>query len=234
MHYVGQELEVFQHALNWKAYWKRQIQPYIGCKVLEVGAGIGGTTRVFCDDRFDLWTALEPDPQMMAELHAAKERGEFPDWCEFRQGTVANLGAAERYDTVLYIDVLEHIEDDRGELERVAEHLEPGGHLIVLSPAYPFLYTAFDEAIGHHRRYTRSSLRALTPASVMVRHIFYLDAIAVGLSLGNKLMLRSPQPSFQQILFWDRAIVPLSRWVDPLLLYSIGRSVIGVWQRQPA
>lgn len=73
--------------------------------------------------------------------------------------TLAALPRDSRFDTILYIDVLEHIADDRAELVEAARRLNPGGYLVVLSPAHQWLFTAFDAAIGHVRRYTAKSLR---------------------------------------------------------------------------
>ena len=75
--------------------------------------------------------------------------------------------ADERFDTILYIDVLEHIDDDLGELARSATHLRPGGHLIVLAPAHQALYSPFDKAIGTSAATTRGRfLRPLRPCSI--------------------------------------------------------------------
>ena len=67
---------------------------------------------------------------------------------------------------MLYIDVLEHIEHDLDELARAASHLAPGGHLVVLAPAHQALFSDFDRAIGHYRRYNRAGLQKLAPAGL--------------------------------------------------------------------
>src|SRR6266566_1942810 len=66
--YGGEELCLFAAAVNWKRYIRSVVQPYVVGDVLEVGAGIGGTTRVFCDGRQRSWTCLEPDPELAATL----------------------------------------------------------------------------------------------------------------------------------------------------------------------
>ena len=73
-HYVGTELELFAHAVRWKSYLRRLITPYYGAEVLEVGAGIGGTTRVFHDEAVTHWVCLEPDPALAATLRGAAAR----------------------------------------------------------------------------------------------------------------------------------------------------------------
>jgi SAM-dependent methyltransferase len=231
-HYVGGELELFEHAVNWKAYFRSRIGPWLMGRVLEVGAGLGGTTRLLCDGRQEAWTALEPSSELLHQLQLRLHQQPLPLPIELLTGTTADLQGQRRFDTLLYIDVLEHIEADAEELERAAGLLEPGGHLVVLSPAHAWLYTPFDQAIGHFRRYTASSLGALTPAGLELRRLFYLDAVGLLASLGNRLLLRQQMPTARQIQVWDRFLVPLSRWVDPLLGYRLGKSIVGVWRKR--
>ncbi len=229
--YVGTELDLFATAERWKAYVRRQVRPYLGRQVLEVGAGHGGTTRVLCGVEQECWVCLEPDRSLADRLIAAISAGELPDCCEARIGTLADLDDGDRFDTILYMDVLEHIADDRAELARAADQLRPGGHLIVLAPAHQWLFTPFDEAIGHYRRYTRRSLRAAAPDGLALSRLVYLDSIGMLASLGNRLVLKSSMPSSGQIAAWDRLMVPLSTLADPLLGYSIGKSVLAVWKK---
>jgi ubiquinone/menaquinone biosynthesis C-methylase UbiE len=229
--YVGNELNVFSLAVNWKRYWAAKIDPYLGNRVLEVGAGIGGNTKQLIHKQRDLWVGLEPDQAMLNGLLFQKEQGEYPAWCEFCWGTIENLPADEMFDSIIYIDVLEHIEDDQHELELAASHLATGGYLTVLSPAYPYLYTEFDAEIGHYRRYTRKSLVSLDPSGLRLVNSFYLDSVGLMASLINKLFLHSSRPSAIQITFWDNYIIPLSKFVDPIHCFSMGRSIVAIWQR---
>ncbi len=151
--YAGSELELFEKARNWKAYWRAQIRGFIRGDVLEVGAGIGANTLTLAGLKYERWTCLEPDAALAARI-ALPPGGRH----EPAVGTIDTLPAEAQFDAVLYIDVLEHIEDDRAELARAAARLKPGGALIVLAPAHPFLFTPFDAAIGHFRRYTHASL----------------------------------------------------------------------------
>jgi len=229
--YVGTELDVFALAENWKRYYGSFLAPFLTGDVLEVGAGLGATTRALCDGSARRWTCLEPDPGLALKIGSALASGALPRCCTAATGDVASLPPDDLYDTILYVDVLEHIADDRAELAAAALHLKPGGRLAVLSPAHAWLFTPFDAAIGHHRRYTRKTLAAVAPPSLVRERLDYLDSAGLFLSLGNRLFLKSAHPTAAQILFWDRRVVPLSRVLDPLLLRSAGKSVLGIWRR---
>ena len=184
--YIGSELEIFREAVNWKNYYGGLIRPFFGREVLEVGAGIGATTEWLCDGGENRWVCLEPDAQMAEEIRRKITDAELPANCRVAARTVAELENDDLFDSALYIDVLEHIEDDRGEVEAVMRHLKIGGHLIVLAPAHQSLYTPFDKAIGHYRRYSKNSLAALIPAGLRRDKLIYLDSIGAFASLGNK------------------------------------------------
>ncbi len=230
-HYVGEELDLFAAATNWKGYFRRRIEPYLGAEVLEVGAGFGGTTRTLCRREHDRWACLEPDPALAARLADSIRDGDLPRCCEPIVGTLETLDPARTFDTLLYIDVMEHIEDDRAEMARAAARLKPGGYVVVLSPAHPFLFTPFDEALGHFRRYTRSTLARLSVDGLEPARIEYLDSVGMLASLGNRLVLNASMPRPSQVAAWDKLMVPLSKVVDPLTGHRLGKSILGVWRR---
>ncbi len=228
--YPGGELEVFAKAVRWKAYWASQIRPFLGASVLEVGAGLGAGTLLLRSEAQKRWVALEPDPRL-ADRARTNLAGAMRHGCEVRVGTVGALDATERFDSILYIDVLEHIEDDRTEAAQAAAHLTPGGHLVILAPAHQWLFSPFDSAIGHWRRYTAGSLEAAIPNNLTRVRLRYLDAVGVAASAANRLLLHQPAVTARQIRAWDRLMVPASRVLDPLLGFSVGKSVLGIWRR---
>jgi SAM-dependent methyltransferase len=230
-HYAGSELDLFALAKNWKSYWSGRIAGYISGDVLEVGAGIGSNTRVMRRCARGRWVCLEPDADLAAQLHENTGGVEGAERVESVCGTLSSLDASERFDAIVYIDVLEHIEDDAGEIQLAASRLRAGGRIIVLSPAHQFLFTAFDQSIGHFRRYDRRSLRRITPPGLHTEALFYLDACGILANGANQLLLRQSMPTQAQIAFWDRWIVSASRALDPLLGYSVGKSIIAVWRK---
>jgi len=230
--YIGGELDLFEKARNWKSYFRQHLRPFIGKRVLEVGAGTGGTTKILCDGSQQSWVCLEPDPRLAARLGPAIEARRLPACCTVQIGTVADVNAEPPFDTALYIDVLEHIEDDAAELQRVSRVMAPGGHVLALSPAHQKLYSPFDKSIGHCRRYSRSTFAAIAPPELERVKVIYLDSVGLLASLSNRAMLRQHMPTARQIAIWDRMMVPMSRVLDPLLFHRLGKSVLAVWRKR--
>ncbi len=228
-HYVGSELELFAAANNWKAYFGSVLRRFVIGRVLEVGAGIGSNISYLHHDLVTEWTALEPDPDLAGHIEERLARGELPVNCRLVNGTIATVDSAALFDTILYIDVLEHISDDGAELVRARRHLASRGNLVVLSPAHQFLYTAFDAAIGHHRRYNRALMRALTPPGCRLSTCLMMDCAGLFASLANKLLLSAALPSKQQIAVWDKFLVPISCILDRAIGHSFGKTIVAVW-----
>ncbi|MGH7845912.1 MAG: class I SAM-dependent methyltransferase [Candidatus Binatia bacterium] len=229
--YLGGELDLFALAVNWKQYVKSAIGQFLVGDVLEVGAGIGGTTSALHDGSARRWICLEPDENQarrIREMAAERWGGAAP---LVVVGSLRAFTERPAFDCVVYMDVLEHIEDDAGEVETAARLLRAGGRLVVLSPAHPWLFSAFDHQIGHLRRYTKTMLQALKPPDCVEEKLLYLDSLGLFLSLGNALLLRRSLPSRSQIAAWDRVFVPGSRVVDRMLGGRFGKSVLAVWRK---
>jgi SAM-dependent methyltransferase len=229
--YSGRELALFGDAQNWKRYFGRMIRPFLGEEVLEVGAGLGSTGRALCSPSQKRWLCLEPDGAVFEELERRIRSGQLPPFFQAVKGTTAELPADAAFTSILYVDVLEHIQEDAAEILRVSKYLRPGGFLIILAPAHPFLFSPFDAAIGHYRRYTRQTLLQAIPPVLNRRFVRYLDSVGFLASLGNRLLLRKAMPSLRQIHVWDGLMVAASRRVDWVLAYRVGKSLLGVWQR---
>lgn len=229
--YVGEELDLFRQATQWKEYYATALRPFINGDVLEVGAGIGGTAHFLCSTTTRTWTCLEPDSRLLDRLRERFTAEPLPAPAVVRRGTLTDLETSATFDTLLYIDVLEHIEHDSAELITAAGHLNPGGSLIVLSPAHNWLFSEFDKTIGHFRRYSRRSLLRIGPPDLRVEKAFYLDAAGMLASLVNRLFLKASTPTSSQIRFWNNWIIPVSRAVDPVFAHRLGKTIVAIWRK---
>jgi SAM-dependent methyltransferase len=231
--YEGEELGLFAGATNWKRYFRRQIEPHILGDVLEVGAGIGGTTALLSALPHRSWTCLEPDARLAARLRDRIDHGDLPLRADVHVGFLDNLPPQSTFDTILYIDVLEHITDDAGEMLRAAARLRPGGRIVVLCPAHSVLFSEFDRSVGHLRRYSRATLEAVCPATLRVASSFYLDAAGALVSLAARLSGQA-MPTPAQIAFWDKVLIPVSRVADVCIRHRLGKTIVVIFARPHA
>jgi 2-polyprenyl-3-methyl-5-hydroxy-6-metoxy-1,4-benzoquinol methylase len=229
--YESLDLALFAKATNWKSYWSRALNPYIKGRVIEVGAGLGTSTKVMATKSHPRWLCLDPDPNHVSHIAQLIASGDLPPFCQAECGVLADLEADVLADTIVYVDVLEHIDDDEGELRIAAAHLEVGGQVIVLSPAFNWLYSPFDKAVGHYRRYTKSDVNRLTGSQLVLRRAFFLDSVGLFASLGNRLLLKASLPTSSQIHFWDTVLVPMSEYADGLFSAVLGKTIVFIWQR---
>jgi len=227
--YQGQELDIFSGVKRWKAYWASRIRSYLGDEVLEVGAGLGTNTLFLCNERYRRWVCLEPDPRLTERIRATLRDCPSGQQHTVVTGTLKGLGPDERFDTILFIDVLEHIKDDREELLQASTLLKRQGVIVVLSPAQPWLFSELDRGVGHFRRYTKKTLSAIGPSCLQLIRLEYLDSIGVVASLSNRYLFKSRNPAKAHVKFWDSVMVPCSKVLDTITFHRFGKSILAVW-----
>jgi SAM-dependent methyltransferase len=210
-----------------------EISPWLGQRVLEVGCGIGTYTAEMAVGSRKI-VAMDMERAFVDE--AARRLGQHPN-VELICGdaTRADLpntdGAA--FDTVVLLDVLEHIEDDVALLSRLRSRLRPGGQLILKVPAMPSLYSPMDEAIGHWRRYDRRGLtEVISRAGLEVARIWSFNAAAVPGWWWNGRVLKRRSPPQEQVALYNR-LVPVLRPLDRLARLFCGISLLAVARRPP-
>jgi glycosyltransferase involved in cell wall biosynthesis len=189
-----------------------RFEHFLGQRVLEVGAGTGNHTIYFADRERVIASDIEP--HYLRELRSRFERHPNVRIASYRfplsDTDRADLHA-ERIDTIVCSNVLEHIEDDAGTLADFRTTLPPGGHLILLVPAHPALYGSLDVHLQHFRRYRLQPLQELvTGAGFQVESIRYLNRPGVvGWWLNSKVFRRTVLPRGQLRMF--RLFEPLLR-----------------------
>src|SRR5262245_374825 len=207
----------------------QQLLPWLGQRVLEVGSGIGSFTRYLTGR--DLVAATELNPRYLRILGNTFERHTgvemMPlDLADFDPAPLR----ARHLDTIVCLNVLEHIEDDRGVLRRLHDSLAPGGRLLLLVPAHQWLYGAIDRAIDHHRRYERAGLvQKLEEAGFLVEHTQFFNRLGVlGWWLNGKVLGRTRVPGLQ--LHLQNLLVPLLR-AEVYAPLPFGLSLVAVARR---
>jgi len=206
----------------------------LGRRVVEVGCGIGNFTGLLLDR--ELVVALDREEACVESL-----RARFPGRinllalaCEVGTDQFHDL-ARYRPDSVVCVNVLEHIEDDGGALRSMAEILAPGGVIVLLVPAFEALYGPIDRNLGHHRRYRRGSLvRLAAAAGLVVRKLHYVNAVGFFGWWVNARVLQRETQSDAQIAFFDRIVAPISSALEGAVKPPFGQSLLAVLRRPAA
>lgn len=209
-----------------------EISPYLGRRVLEIGSGHGNLVQHLLDR--DLVVAMDVDSSSVelirrefardAQVHALVR-----DVCDPVDEELRDF----HLDTVVSLNVLEHVEDDQLALSRMADLLEPGGRIVVIVPAHEWLYGTMDRSIGHYRRYNGKNLRAkVAAAGFVIERQCYLNVLGIMGWLINGRILKKDVPPVQQ-LKWFNHIVPPLQWLEQRFRPPIGLSLLTIARKLP-
>ena len=202
----------------------------IGPRVLEVGCGIGNLTRtLLAEAGVERVHAIDLDP-----AYVDRVRREIPDPRlevstsraeEFRPPPLVEPNGS--FDTIVCINVLEHIEDHQKVLCNFATMLRPGGQVLLLVPAHPSLFCGLDRGLSHFRRYARRDLLEVAAgARLRVESLRHFNPLGtLGWWLNGRVLRRSILPA-GQLSFYTRFAIPLSRFLDRLNPLPIGISLL--------
>jgi SAM-dependent methyltransferase len=210
---------------RYRRYQYDLIAPHCGRSVLEVGAGLGEFATQFTGlDRLVL-TDADPDA-----VHLLAERFADRPEVEARQLALGGeLSAGKPVDSIVAINVLEHIEDDAAALKSLSRLVIPGGTIVLWVPGYQQLYGEFDRRVGHFRRYTPATLRdAFERAGLRVelaKPVNLLGGIAWWAAVRRG---GSTKPNPRLVSIYDRFVVPVTRAVESVVPVPFGQTVLGV------
>lgn len=229
-------LEGLEHFNQWIL---DEIRPHFGSRLAEVGGGIGTFAGFLVTDYLlrNISSSLEvfePTAHLYTKMHHKLAR-HYPSLIESGR-LVLTQGFFEpsekKYDTVILINVLEHIEDDLALLRTAHETLYQGGTLIIFVPALTRLYSSFDKAVGHHRRYERPALEQLfLKAGFEVVKSQYMDLLGVlpWYFLNVLCGSQSLNPGLAHL--YDKAFVPMTRWIEGIYPPIAGKNLLVVGQK---
>ena len=219
--YDGWELPLFDLSKNFRKYQFDLIKEFVSGNVAEIGPGNGIILKLYLDhcDKLDLF---EPDKNLYSKLN--------DKFSNYKKITVINdeLNTSSNiYDVILYLDVLEHIEDYEKEILKAHNALKKGGYLLINVPAFQFLYSDFDKDIGHFRRYSKKDITNLcSNCNLEINKLKYYDSIGFFLSLLSKMTRSNYKKNFEKkIKIWD-SLIPFSRILDKIFISYFGKSLL--------
>ncbi|HUO34599.1 MAG TPA: class I SAM-dependent methyltransferase [Candidatus Acidoferrum sp.] len=228
--YSGDELDAMEEARRYHRWILSYFQPYLGQRILEVGAGTGAIASFLMEAApYSELFLFEP----AANLFPALAQRYRSDTRVRTFHTALNAGAASLApDTVVMVNVLEHIGDDEGCLRDAYSCLSPGGYLLLLVPALQALYGALDRAFEHFRRYRRDEIeRKLESAGFRTVEIRYFNFAGVAAWFFSSRILRRTTVPARDVRFYDRWIVPPLSWLERKWKPPVGQSVLAVAQK---
>ena len=224
MKYQGKELENFELANFWRKYIYFQIKFFLKNEILEVGAGIGSFSKNY-EKSFNEITLIEPDKYNFKKLKQ-----------NFRNKNIVILNTSikktkKKFNCILYMNVLEHIRDHVKEINFAIKKLNKNGFLIILVPAHQKLFTKFDKAVGHYRRYSMSFFKKKF-RNITLEKLIFLDFFGYFLYFFNNLFLKKEvYPSKFKILIWDKIFTPITIIIDFLIGYKFGKNILCVYKK---
>jgi len=223
-----QQMKAAERYFAWQA---RIVRQELGRRVIEVGCGVGNFTRHLLDR--DLVAAVDVEADCVAQL--VRNLGD-PANVIARQLDVVDPEFVElrrhAADSIVCLNVLEHVRDDAGALRNMAAVLPDGGKVVLLVPAFEALYGPIDRNLGHYRRYSKQGLRALAAAAGFeVKTLRYMNSIGcIGWWLNARVLKKTAQ-SDGQIRVFDRFVVPVLERVESRVAPPFGQSIFVVLTR---
>lgn len=236
--YPGRELDAMAGASNYHEWILGVFEPFLGRHLVEVGAGLGSFSELILKHHpCQTFSLIEPSHEMYDELAVNAQRLQTNTRIETFHGTfreaAPSIKAKRAPDSIIYVNVLEHIMDDDGELDAIHATLAKTGRVFIFVPALPWLYGAFDERVGHVRRYTKSELeRKLERAGFRTILSRYFDFAGIGPWWVKYRLLRSVTMPPGGVRLYDRWVVPMARRIEALIAPPIGKNVIAVAEKR--
>ena len=222
--YDGFELEHFDAAYNFRKYQISLIRKYLSGKFIEVGPGKGGLTN-FYHKFLKKPTLIEPEKKLYKLLKKRFKNNKII----IKNCTINQI--RNKFDTIIYFDVLEHIKDDLKEIKTASQKLKKGRFLIFSVPAYQSLYSSFDKKVGHYKRYNKSDFFEISKKTgLKIEKIIYYDSIGFFLLILNRVFSLK-QTNLKNKLFLWNLLIPISRLIDFLTFNKFGKSLLCIFKK---
>ncbi len=227
--YGARILHSLERARRFNRWIVSAIEPHVGSRVLEIGAGIGNIS-IWLLPR-ERYVASDINPDYLHYLSNLAEGKPYMGVARLDLEDPAHFAAlAESFDTVICLNVLEHVKDPARALDNIAMALRPGGRLLLYVPQKQSRYSTLDEALGHRCRYERPQLESeLAAAGLELQACHGFNRAGVPGWLWNGKLLRRRRFSRWQLKIFDLSVPFLSRF-DRWLPWA-GLGLIAVAQR---
>lgn len=226
-------LQIMEGAGNYNLWLFQQCKPHLGSRILETGAGVGNITKFLLGAEWVVATDTIPFYlETLKQQHQHHDNVVVQELNLLDEGLAKLIGQEQRVDTVLSMNVLEHIEDHEMALRSMNSVLSPNGKLVLLVPAHQTNFSPMDTHLGHFRRYDKKQLTALLEkAGFEIESSRYLNLLgALGWFFNGRILRRKLLPSRQLRIFdWLIALLKVESWGEP----PFGLSLLMVAKKRP-
>jgi SAM-dependent methyltransferase len=234
--YPGRDLEAMSFAVNYHRWILEIFSPYLGDHLAEIGAGTGAFSELLLERRAASLSVVEPSTAMYQMLKGHIERIETPTKVKTYNALFSNVAdeikQQQQPDSIIYVNVMEHIQDDMAELDAVWRTLERGGRLFLFVPAIPGLYGAFDREVGHFRRYMKAELEEkCRRAGFKVLQSTYFDLIGVVPWWVKYCLFNSSTLEAGAVKLYDKYVVCIAKAIESVFKPPIGKNVLLVAEK---
>jgi SAM-dependent methyltransferase len=232
---VSRDLEVMGAATQYYDWILAELRPFLGRRVLETGSGHGNLTKRLFDLGLDRVAATDFDERFLVELRALCEGRENADVLRLDlqnpSAEALEYVRTSRIDSVIMVNVLEHIDDDGRCLDQLGRALLPGGRILVFGPAFQMLYAPLDRIYGHFRRYHKRDMRALaTRAGLRLRETHYVNLPGFFAWFVLYKLRRARGLDSTSVSVFN-AMIPVIRRLESRFRPPIGLSIFAVFEK---
>lgn len=228
--YQTEILEVAQSAVNYRKWLAQLTFPYLGDNPLEFGSGIGDYAKEWLQLGCHRLTVSENSPTRITVLQ--DQFLNSPN-IKVRQLDIENITDIDAgYSSIVSLNVIEHLENDGAALRGAHNTLMLGGYFVAFTPAFPLLMSKFDRAVGHHRRYTKKTARALLVNNGFdIIKIEYVNSLGwLAWLVGMRILKITPRDSLV-LKIWDKIVIPVVRKFESWISPPFGQSILIVGQK---
>ena len=202
------------------------IKKYLRGEILEVGGGCGSFTKIYYNKKIKNLTITEVDKKNLSSLKKYFKK--------YRNISITSKHINKidkKFDTIIYLHVLEHIKNDKKEILEAKKKLKKNGHLIFIVPAHQKIYSRLDKLVGHHKRYEINFFKKKFK-SLKLLDLRFLDSMGYILYYLNKIFFKKEKyPSKLKIFIWDKIFTPLSFIIDFITLYKFGKCILVIYKK---